>query len=80
MSAACPMQEFSKRIGAVDIHTGVETATKKWGVETLPHLPATSPGLLLLFLEYIMQKGRKNEERNLNAWDRSFVKLDMPHT
>ena len=27
----------------------------------------------------IMQKGRKNEERNLNAWDRSFVKLDIPH-
>ena len=32
-------------------------------------------------LEYIMQKGRKNEKRYLNAWDRSFVKLDiiMPH-
>ena len=41
---------------------------------------ATSPGLPLLFLEYIMQKGKKNEERNLNAWDRSFEKLDMPHT
>ena len=49
---------------------GVETATKKWGGETLPHL----------FLEYKMQKGKKNEERNLNAWDRSFEKLDMPHT
>ena len=36
-----------------------------------------SPGL---FLEYKMQKGKKNEERNLNAWDRSFEKLDMPHT
>ena len=55
---------------------GVETATKKWGGETLPHLLATSPGLPLLFLEYIMQKGKKNEERNLNAWDRSFEKLD----
>ena len=49
------------------------------GGETL-HLLATSPGLPLLFLEYIMQKGRKNEKKNLNAWDRSFVKLDMPHT
>ena len=39
-----------------------------------------SPGLPLLFLEYIMQKGKKNEESNLNAWDRSFEKLDMPHT
>ena len=50
------------------------------GGETLPHLLATSPGLPLLFLKYIMQEGKKNEERNLNAWDRSFVKLDMPHT
>ena len=39
------------------------------GGETLPHLLATSPGLPLLFLEYIMQKGKKNEERNLNTWD-----------
>ena len=38
-----------------------------------------SPGLPLLFLEYIMQKGKKNEERNLNVWDRSFEKLDIPH-
>ena len=63
--------------------SGVETcaATKKWGGggETLPHLLATSPGLPLLFLKYIMQKGEKNEE-NLNAWDRSFEELDMPHT
>ena len=50
------------------------------GGETLPHLLAISLGIPLLFLEYIMQKGGKNEERNLNAWDRSFVKLDMPHT
>ena len=52
---------------------------KVGGGETLPHLLATSPGLPLLFLEYIMQKGEKNEE-NLNAWDRSFEELDMPHT
>ena len=45
---------------------------QKLGVETLPHLLAISPGLPLLFLESIMQKGKKNEERNLNAWDRSF--------
>ena len=50
------------------------------GGETLPHLLATSPGLPLHFIKYIMQKGKKNEERNLNAWDRSFEKLDMPHT
>ena len=58
----------------------METATKKWGGEILLHLLATSPGLPLLFLEYIMQKGKKNVERNLNAWDRNFEKLDMPHT
>ena len=52
---------------------GVETATKKWGGETLPHLLATSPGLPLLFLEYIMQKGKKNEERNLTEALRNLI-------
>ena len=58
---------------------GVETATKKLGGggggggETLPHLLATSPGLPLLFLKYIMQKSKKNVERNLNAWDRNLI-------
>ena len=59
--------------------TGVETATKKWGGGGRAKLCHISPGLPLLFLKYIMQKSRKNEERNLNAWDRSFEKLDMPH-
>ena len=56
---------------ATGVKPGVEIATKKWGGETLPHQTdstsaiATSPGLPLLFLEYMAY--RKNEERNLNA-------------
>ena len=41
-------------------YTGVETATKKWGVG--PNF-ATSPGLPLLLINYYNAKGRKNKER-----------------
>ena len=66
---------------ATVVKPGVEIATKKGGgrnFATSTSVIATSPGLPLLFLEYMAY--RKNEERNLNAWDRSFLKLDMPHT
>ena len=77
----CACYSFISRCSRVSVDT---RAVQGWrqlpksggGGETLPHLLATSPGLPLLFLKYIMQKGKKNEERNLNACDRSFEKLD----
>ena len=58
----------------------VETATIKCGGGggggKLSH--ATMQAFSSFSNNYIMEKDRKNEERNV--WDQSFVKLDMPCT